>query len=98
MKVLVITSYSAAAEPRAVRNAIAARRAFPHAEIIFLDRVARGNSIDDPAGFKENGIKRESLALSTKRSGLFQRAINFSRTSCATWNFQAGGSVREALF
>ena len=69
LKICVVTSYSAASEPRAPRHAVAVKRAFPDSEVIFVDLIpASVPRVPDPPLLAEAGIVRLSIEFPTKAS------------------------------
>lgn len=99
MKICVVTSYAAAAEPRAPRHAVAAKRAFPDAEVTFVDLVPAGHvPMPDPSLLAEIDIKRLTVEFPTRKSSLPGLA---GRKMATQWHralFVATGKVFEGVF
>jgi glycosyltransferase involved in cell wall biosynthesis len=99
MRICVVTSYSATAEPRAPRHAIAAKYAFPDAEVIFVDMVAASNSGGpDPASLSANGIKRLSIRFPTRASSPVHLAIRKVKTLVGRASFTLFDHLQESVF
>lgn len=99
MKVCVVTSLSATAEPRAPRHALAAKRAFPNAEVLLVDFVARGlNRRPDPQILNTEPIQRLSLEFPTRACGCLHLAARKGRRLAARFGFATIGFVSEGLF
>jgi glycosyltransferase involved in cell wall biosynthesis len=99
MRICVVTSCGAIAEPRAPRHAIAAKYAFPDAEVIFVDMVAASNSRGaDPAGLSASGIERLSIRFPTRASNPVRLAIRKAMTLVGRASFTLFGHLQESVF
>jgi hypothetical protein len=99
LKICVVTSYAAAAEPRAPRHAVAAKRAFPGAEVVFVDLVAASQSRNiEPPIFEGVDIGRVSVVYPTRASSLPRLAARKLATRWQRAWFAATGQVREGVF
>lgn len=98
-KICVVTSYNAAAEPRAPRHAIAAKRAFPDADVVLVDLAARGAPRSpEPDLLSGQSIRRSTLEFPTRESnmaGLIWRKLNM-RVGHAV--FDRLGWLSESVF
>jgi hypothetical protein len=99
LKICVVTSYAAAAEPRAPRHAVAAKRAFPEAEVTLVDLVAAGREpLPDPPMLADAGIKRLSIAFPTRESGLPSLVVRKLATRFHRASFAVTGRLSESVF
>ena len=99
MKICVVTSNGAAAEPRAPRHAVAAKRAFPGAEVTFVDLVPASQVVaPDPPIFVELGIKRLTVRFPTRESGIAMLAARKAVSRLQRSLYAATGKVSEGVF
>lgn len=99
VRICVVTSYAADAEPRAPRHAVAAREAFPDAEVVLVDFAAAGEGRSaDPAGLSAHGIRLVTLEFPTRQSNPFGLALRKAKTRLARASFKAFGIVHEWVF
>src|ERR1035437_5168968 len=99
MRICVVTSLPAAAEPRAPRHAVAAKRAFPDAEVIFIDLIAHGQERPpDPQILRSEGIRRLSVEFPTRAASIFSLATRKAITRLGRIGFAATGYISEGLF
>ena len=92
VRVCVCTSYSAAAEPRAPRHALAIAAIDPKIEVTFVECVPKGAGIDvyDPFVGQEN-IRRLTYRYAHRGAGRFQLAAEkLARMACRVF-FQLFG-------
>lgn len=99
MRICVVTSYAAEAEPRAPRHALAARQAFPDAEVMLVDYAPAGLArSSDPAALAAHGIRLVSLEFPTRQSNPIGLALRKAKTRLARASFKAFGIVGEGVF
>lgn len=99
MRICVVTSLAAAAEPRAPRHAIAAREAFPAAEIMLVDMAPTGAVPADPQVLAATpGIERRTLTYPTRRTGLPALVWRKLQVALARLRFRLTGRVSEPVF
>ena len=99
MRICVVTSLAAAAEPRAPRHAVAARQAFPDAEVTFIDLVAGGQERrPDPQILRTHGIRRLTVEFPTRASNPVRLATRKAVTHLGKIGFAATGMISEGLF
>lgn len=98
MRICVVTSYAAAAEPRAPRHAVAARHAFPDADVIFVDLVAAGTARRlDPVSLHEARIARHTVEFPTRASNPAGLVVRKLRRKLGHLAFNAAGRISESL-
>lgn len=99
MKICVVTSYGAAAEPRAPRHAVAAKRAFPDAEVTFVDLVPAARvPAPDPPILSGLDIRRLTVKFPTRECGLFRLVVRKVYSRLQQTFFGATGIVTEGVF
>lgn len=99
MKICVVTSYAAAAEPRAPRHAVAAKAAFPHADVIFVDLAAAGRPrIPDPPELSAHGIQRCTIEFPTRLTDPLRLTVRKARTRLNRFTFSMWGKYDESVF
>ena len=98
MKIVVVTSVAASAEPRAPRHALAAKRAFPKANVVFVDAQAADENRPDPARLANSGVARETFRFPSHRSNLIRLAVRKARVTSARMRFRATGTVSPDVF
>ena len=99
MRICVCTSYTAPAEPRAPRHAVAAKMAFPDAEVVLVDLAPAGkHAAEDPAILRMAEIKRHTIQFPTKHAHPMQLAIRKIRTLVAHVAFAQVAVLRESVF
>ena len=93
MKICVVTSLPAVAEPRAPRHAVAAKRAFPDAEVTFIDLVPNGQEQPpDPQMLRSENIRRVSVRFPTFASGILNLAMRKVASSLCRLGFATSGT------
>lgn len=98
-RICVVTSYAAAAEPRGPRHAIAAKRAFPSADVVLVDLAARGAPrAVDPELLRGQGIARKTVEFPSRASGIVWLAARKLNTRLAHAAFSRFGLLQEGLF
>ncbi len=98
-RICVVTSYTAAAEPRAPRHALAARMAFPDADIVFVDIAPAGAArAPDPMLLKASKPKRLTLEFPTRAASPVRLAGRKLATRLGRAAFSATGVVNESIF
>lgn len=99
MRICVVTSYTAAAEPRAPRHAIAARIAFPQADVVFVDLAAADRPrMPDPSRLDELNIRRHTAEFPTRTSNPFRLAFRKARTRFGLISVSVAGTYHESVF
>ena len=99
MKICVVTSYSVAVEPRAPRHALAARRAFPEADITLVDLAPEGHPRPpDPESLREAGIERRTIEYPTRRAGAARLLGRRLRRHLSLASFSTLGALSEGVF
>ena len=99
MKICIVTSYTAAAEPRAPRHAVAASRAFPDAELVFVDTAAPGYTIEnDPNSLKSLNLQRITHGLPLRQKQPVLWIIRKAKVELAKIVFKLTGIVQEGVF
>ncbi len=102
MRICVLTSIAANAEPRGPHHAAAAKDAFPEAEVIFLDLQPQGAVIADPPVLaNEPGVRRITLRFPVRSAGpLSMAALAWRRlrVRVARQWFKLTGQITEAMF
>jgi len=98
-RICVVTSYTAAAEPRGPRHAIAAKKAFPCAEVVLVDMAAHGMPRSaEPALLRSQGIVRRTLAFPSRTSGIIRLASRRLNTYFGRAVFNQFGLLTESAF
>lgn len=98
-RVCVVTSYAAAAEPRGPRHAIAAKKAFPDADIVLVDLAASGAPrTADPELLRSQGIERRTVEFPSRASGIAQLAARKLKTRLGHAAFARLGILHESVF
>ena len=99
MKICLVTSYAAAAEPRGPRHAISARRAFPDAEVTLVDISAAGATRPaEPELLLSEGIARQTMEFPTRASGLPSLVVRKLNTHLRRAAFLSVGVIDEGVF
>lgn len=99
MRICIVTSLAAAAEPRAPRHAVAAKRAFPNAEVIFVDIVSEGQERQpDPQILRSEDIRRLTIEFPTRASNIIGLAKRKAITCLGHIGFTTTRIVTEGLF
>jgi hypothetical protein len=102
VRICVLTSIAANAEPRGPHHAAAAKEAFPEAEVIFLDLQPQGAAVADPPVLADApGVRRITLRFPVRSAGIVSMAalvwrrlrVRLSRA----W-FRLTGQITEAMF
>jgi glycosyltransferase involved in cell wall biosynthesis len=87
------------AEPRASRHAIAAKRAFPDADVVLLDLAARRSARSaEPELLRGCGIARKTLEFHTRESGIVALAARKLNTQLGHAAFDRLGLLLESVF
>jgi glycosyltransferase involved in cell wall biosynthesis len=98
-RICVVTSYTAAAEPRGPRHAIAAKRAFPDAEVVLVDLAASGApGAAEPELLRAQGIARSTVKFPSRASGVVRLAARKLNTRLGHAVFSRLGLLRESVF
>lgn len=98
-KICVVTSYAAAVEPRGPRHAIAAKKAFPSAEVVFVDLAPAGvPRPPDPELILNQDIERRTVEFPSRTSGILQLAARKTITRIGRVAFEHLGVLNESLF
>lgn len=95
---MVVTSYAAPDEPRGPRHAVAARMAFPDAEIVFVDMPAMGDDRPEPPLLAEGKIARRRLPVPTRAAAPVQLAWRKGIAAAARLAAQRIGRITPAAF
>jgi hypothetical protein len=99
MKICVVTSYTAAAEPRGSRHAIAAKMAFPDADVVLLDLAASGAPRQvEPELLRPYAIARRTIEFPTRASSLPRLIARKLNTYIGRTAFSVFGLLRESVF
>lgn len=99
MNICVVTSVSAAAEPRAPRHAVTAKRAFPEAQVTLIDLVPRGQERQpDPQILLSESIQRLSLEFPTRAHNIVSLATRKAVSQLDRIRFIGKGTISEGLF
>jgi glycosyltransferase involved in cell wall biosynthesis len=99
MKVCVVTSNTAASEPRAPRHAIAAKLAFPDAEVVLVDLLeAHTTQRPDPLALRHHGVTRKTLRFPTRKSNLAAAIGRKARTALGRALFKGFGTLSDPVF
>lgn len=98
-RICVVTSYSAAQEPRAPKHAMAALAAFPDAEVVFLDMAAGGrDSASRPGGLPPRArLKQMTLDVPTRQHAPLRWALRKLLTVASGWFFSVSGRPTAAV-
>jgi glycosyltransferase involved in cell wall biosynthesis len=98
-KICIVTSYTAAAEPRGPRHAIAAKQAFPNAEIVLVDLAASGTvRSPEPELLIGRGIARKTIEFPSRASGVVKLATRKLNTRVGRAAFDWLGLLTESVF
>jgi hypothetical protein len=100
MRVCLVTSLAAWAEPRAPRHAVAAREAFEEAEVLFVDLVAAGQPVvSDPPNVRElPGLMRKRITYPSRARGTLALAWRKVVVSLARIWFDVSGQLTSPVF
>lgn len=99
MRIVVVTSLAAAAEPRGPRHAVAAGEAFPDAEVIFVDLQPHGVEAADPPALRAApSVRRLTLRYPTRKGRPLALAWRRARVAAARPLLRLTGAVTEPLF
>lgn len=99
MRICVVTSLAAAAEPRAPRHAVAAKRAFPDAEVTFVDFVPASRvPAPDPLILSGLDIKRLTVKFPTRAAGLVRLVLRKAVSRLQKLIFATTSNVSEGVF
>lgn len=98
-RICVVTSYMASTEPRAPRHAIAAKRAFPIAEVILVDLAADGAPRQaDPELLSGQGIARSTVVFPSRSNGIVNLAARKLKTRVGRVAFSGLGVIHQSVF
>ena len=98
-RICVVTSYTASTEPRAPRHAIAAKQAFPTAEVILLDLAAEGlPRTPEPSLLDGYRIKRVTINFPTRKKGIIDLAGRKLKSRVSQYVFSRFGLIQESVF
>lgn len=98
-RICVVTSYTAAAEPRAPRHAIAAKKAFPEAAVLLVDLAASGVPRSaEPELLRSEGIERRTIEFPSRASGVAQLVARKLKTRLGHAAFRRLGILHESAF
>ncbi len=98
MKICVVTSHEAG-EPRGLRHAVAAKRAFPDAEVIFKHyRAASASPAIAPPQLAQHQITTRPLTFPTRRSDPLALARRKITSRLERVLFRCTGIIREGVF
>jgi glycosyltransferase involved in cell wall biosynthesis len=75
IKICIVTNGTAAAEPRAMKQALALKRRWPAAEVVLCDAYPRGEPGIDPDWLSQGNIARDRREFPTRRNGLLALAF-----------------------
>ncbi len=99
MKICVVTSYTAAAEPRGPRHAIAAKTAFPDADVVLVDMAASGAPRPaEPELLRPHVIARRTVEFPTRATSLPRLVARKARTHLGRAAFSNFGALHESVF
>jgi len=98
-RICVVTSYAAATEPRAPRHAIAAKKAFPDADVVLVDLAPKGAPAGaEPALLRSHDIKRHTVEYPSRASGVARLAGRKLATRVGRAAFARFGVLHESIF
>jgi glycosyltransferase involved in cell wall biosynthesis len=98
-KICVVTSYAAAAEPRGPRHAIAAKKAFPNADVVLVDLAPAGvPHLPEPALIFGQDIERRTLEFPSRASGIVKLAVRKLISRLGHGAFEHLGILSESIF
>ena len=98
-RICVVTSYAAAAEPRGPRHAIAAKMAFPDANVVLVDLAASGLARSpEPELLRARGIERRTVEFPSRGQGLARLAARKLNTRMGHLAFAQLGVLMESVF
>lgn len=98
-RICVVTSYTALAEPRAPRHAIAAKTAFPNANVVLVDLAASGMPrAPEPELLLGHDINRKTVNFPSRVSSVLRLAARKLNTRIAHTAFERFGLVSEGVF
>jgi glycosyltransferase involved in cell wall biosynthesis len=98
MKVCIVTTGAAAAEPRAMKQAMALKARWPHLSVSLCDAVPLGEPAPDPAGLAQASIVRRRVEIPTRRRGAPDLAVRKVAVALARAKFRHSGTLTQALF
>lgn len=99
MRICIVTSQPASAEPRAPRHAVALKQAFPDAEVLFIDCAVAGAIHPDPINLRAKaGVIRQTLDYPSRSSAPVALAIGKARVLLARLLMRHLGIATEPLF
>jgi glycosyltransferase involved in cell wall biosynthesis len=96
MKVCVITTGAAAAEPRATKQALALKRAWPNETVILFDTTYKSTS--DPAALVGSDIVRQTRVVPTRETNASRLAVLKAASIVARAEWRARRWLRPAFF
>jgi hypothetical protein len=95
MKVCIVTTAAAAAEPRAMKQAVALKARWPHLSVSLCDAVPRGAPTPDPAGLAQASIVRRRLQVPTRQRGAPELAVRKAGVALARTRFRRSGTLSQ---
>jgi glycosyltransferase involved in cell wall biosynthesis len=98
MKVCIVTTGAAAAEPRAMKQALALKARWPKIAVTLCDAVARGQSAPDPDRLTRGDVERSRLDYPTRQHGTAELALRKLGVAMARTEFARRGALRPGLF
>jgi glycogen(starch) synthase len=98
VRVCVVTSLGAHEEPRAPRHALAAKEAFPHAEVILIDMAPMGEAGNGRLTVWLPGIIRQTIEYPWRRKGAVRLILRKLRVHFARRRFSVTGVISADLF
>ncbi len=98
MRICVVSSQPAAAEPRARRHAIAAKQAMPGADVLLFDMAPQGAAPSEPACLAAAGVRRRTAPFPTRRSDAPALVARKLRVALARARRRMTGALTEPVF
>lgn len=97
--ICVVTSYTASAEPRGPRHAIAAKTAFPNAHVVLVDLAASGMPrAQEPELLRGHDITRKTVEFPSRASSVVKLAARKLNTRLAHAAFERLEVLSESVF
>jgi glycogen(starch) synthase len=98
-RICVVTSFTAAAEPRAPRHAIASKKAFPNANVMLVDLAPTAmQRQSEPEVLSNEGIARKTIEFPSRAQGIFALAARKFKSQVARAAFEQFGLLGESVF
>jgi glycosyltransferase involved in cell wall biosynthesis len=98
MKICIVTSGAAAAEPRAMKQGLALKARWPQLSVVLCDGGPRGLATPDPERLAGSEIERSRLDFPTRQNGGFELAARKLQVALAKTRFARFGTLDPALF